>query len=92
MDGFNTDDAVKLAYIEQRQGNAREARALLLETLAVIRELPRLGTFGYGIRDEPRFVAILGELDGYLAAMYDRFIEARAANELDDLRAMAETI
>lgn len=129
-------NAVKLAYIEQRQGRDDAARALLLKALAVIRDLPRLGTYGYGIRDvqiyallgreedalaalrdaldagfrgslmfdgwpllvdpyldtirdDPRFASMVDELDGYLAIMRDRLLEAESAGELDRLRAMA---
>jgi tetratricopeptide (TPR) repeat protein len=52
-------NAVKLAYIYQREGREREATLLLTKTLDVIRDLPRLGTWGYGIRDVHAY-ALLG--------------------------------
>jgi hypothetical protein len=105
----------------------------------VLRGLPRLGTFGFGIRDvqiyallgrkeealaafrdaidagyrgsllfdgwplfadpyiesirdDPRFIAMLDELDGYLALMRDRLLEAEAKDNLAGLRAAAGTI
>lgn len=129
-------NAVKLAYIERRRGRKQVADELLLDTLDVIREQPRLGTYGYGIRDvqiyallgrkedalaafrdaldegfrgslmfdgwplyadpyldslrdDPRFSSMIDELDGYLAIMRDRLLQAEAAGDLDSLRAMA---
>ncbi len=132
-------NAVKLAYIDQQQGRNASANELLNRTLAVISESPRLGTYGYGIRDvqiyallgrneealaafrdaldegyrgslmfdgwplfsdpyiaairdDPRFVVMLDELDGYLAVMRDRLFEAEATDNLAGLRAIAGTI
>lgn len=128
-------NAVKLAYIERKRGRGQLADEMLLEVLDVIRDLPRLGTFGYGIRDvqiyallgrkedalaafrdaldegfrgslifdgwpliadpylesirdDPRFASMIDELDGYLAIMRDRLLEAEANDALDDLRGM----
>lgn len=130
-------NAVKLAYIYQRQGRSGEASRLLRETLEVIRDLPRLGTHGFGIRDvqiyallgrredaisafrdaldagyrgsllfdgwplaidpyldsirdEPRFIQMLDELDGYLATMRESIYRAEEAANLDALRARTE--
>jgi tetratricopeptide (TPR) repeat protein len=44
------------------------------------------------IRDDPRFVAMQDELDGYLAVMRDRLFEAEANDNLAALRAIAGTI
>lgn len=43
------------------------------------------------IRDDPRFVAMQDELDGYLAIMRDRLFEAEANDNLATLRAIAGT-
>lgn len=132
----NARNAVKLAFIEQREGRGRAATELLLQTLDVIRDLPRLGTYGYGIRDvqiyallgrkedaltafrealdagfrgslmfdgwplyldpyldsirnDPRFVAMLDELEGDLEVMRGRLYRAEAADDYGSLRAMA---
>lgn len=132
-------NAVKLAYIEQQLGRSVSANELLNRTLEVISELPRLGTYGYGIRDvqvyallgrkeealaafrdaldegfrgslmfdgwpllldpyiesirdDPRFVVMRDELDGYLAVMRDRLFEAEANDDLASLRAIAGII
>jgi hypothetical protein len=130
-------NAVKLAYIEQRRGQERAANEM--QALAVVRDLPRLGTYGHGIRDvqiyallgrkedalgafrealdegfrgslmfdgwplyadpyldnlrgDPRFASMIDELDGYLAIMRDRLLQAEATDDLDSLRAMATRI
>lgn len=134
----NSGSAVKLAYIDQQQGRNASAIELLNQTLEAIRESPRLGTYGYGIRDvqvyallgrnedalaafrdaldagfrgslkfdgwplfsdpfissirdDPRFTAMLDELEGYLAVMRDRLFEAESMGNLASLRAMAGT-
>lgn len=63
-------NAVKLAYIYQREGRNGEASRLLTETLDVIRDLPRLGTHGYGIRDV-QIYALLGREEDAIAAFRD---------------------
>jgi hypothetical protein len=110
-----------------------------MQALAVVRDLPRLGTYGHGIRDvqiyallgrkedalgafrealdegfrgslmfdgwplyadpyldnlrgDPRFASMIDELDGYLAIMRDRLLQAEATDDLDSLRAMATRI
>jgi TolB-like protein/Tfp pilus assembly protein PilF len=139
VDRSATRHAVKLAYIYQREGRSGEASRLLSEALDVIRDLPRLGTHGFGIRDvqiyallgrredaiaafrdaldagyrgsvlfdgwplaidpyldgirdDPRFVQMVDELDDYLVVMRDRLYEAESAGNLDDLRARAQSI
>jgi TolB-like protein len=67
IDRNSARDLVKLAFIEQRQGHGDKARELLLSTLAVLQTLPRLGTFGYGIRDV-QIYALLGRSEDALAA------------------------
>jgi TolB-like protein/Tfp pilus assembly protein PilF len=139
VDRATARNAVRLAYIHQLEGRPGQASRLLTETMTAIRDLPRLGIHGFGIRDvqvyallgrrddaiaafrealdagyrgslafdgwpisidpylesirdDPRFVRMLDELDDYLVAMRDRLYEAEAAGNLDDLRARAETI
>lgn len=132
-------NAVKLAYIDQRQGREPEASKLLRDALELVRHLPRLGTYGYGIRDvqiytllgrredalqalrhalddgfrgsvffdgwpleldpyleplrhEPRFTAMLEELEGDIAVMRDNIARAEAAGDFSALLARAETL
>jgi tetratricopeptide (TPR) repeat protein len=139
VDRSATQNAVKLAYIYQREGRNGEASRLLRETLDVIRDLPRLGTHGFGIRDvqiyallgrredaiaafrdaldagfrgsvlfdgwplavdpyldsirdEPRFIQMLDELESHLVVMRKNIYSAEAAGNLDDLRAQTETV
>jgi hypothetical protein len=44
------------------------------------------------VRDDPRFAAMLDELDGHLEVLRSRLLQAEAAGELGGLRRRAETI
>jgi TolB-like protein/Tfp pilus assembly protein PilF len=139
VDRETARNAVKLAYIYLRQGRKPDATRLLHQALETIRGLPRLGTFGFGIRDvqiyallgrredalnafrealdagfrgslmfdgwpleldpyldgirdEPRFRAMVAELDAEIGIMRDRLFQAEATGEFESLRARAETI
>jgi tetratricopeptide (TPR) repeat protein len=70
IDRSTARDAVKLAYIEQREGHDEKALELLNATLLAIRDLPRVGTFGFGIRDV-QIYALLGRTEDALAAFRD---------------------
>jgi tetratricopeptide (TPR) repeat protein len=70
VDRAAAQNAVKLAYIYQREGRTSEASGLLRETLEVIRDLPRLGTYGFGIRDV-QIYALLGRREDAIAAFRD---------------------
>jgi TolB-like protein/Tfp pilus assembly protein PilF len=139
VDRRTARNAVKLAYIHLQEGRRPEASSLLNEALEAIRGLPRLGTFGFGIRDvqiyallgrredalnafrealdagfrgsvmfdgwpleldpyldsireEPRFQAMVAELDAQVDVMRNRLFEAEAAGDFEALRTRAETI
>jgi tetratricopeptide (TPR) repeat protein len=139
VDRQTTRNAVKLAYIHLRQGRKPEATRLLHQALEALRGLPRLGTFGFGIRDvqiyallgrredalsafrealdagfrgslmfdgwpleldpyldsirgEPRFQAMVAELDAEVGIMRERLFQAEATGDFESLRARAETI
>ncbi|HET6628410.1 MAG TPA: hypothetical protein VFG91_01415 [Woeseiaceae bacterium] len=139
VDRQTARNAVKLAYIHLQEGRGQEASRLLNEALEAIRGLPRLGTFGFGIRDvqiyallgrredalnafrealdagfrgsvmfdgwpleldpylgsirgEPRFQAMVAELDAQVEVMRNRLFEAEAAGNFESLRSRAETI
>jgi len=51
IDAFNVADAVRYAFILQKQGENRRAEKLLQAALDVVRTLPRIGLAGHGIRD-----------------------------------------
>lgn len=70
IDRNSARDAVKLAYIEQREGHRERALELLNAALLAIRDLPRLGTYGFGIRDV-QIYALLGRTEEALAAFRD---------------------
>ncbi|HLU07545.1 MAG TPA: hypothetical protein VKZ91_13380 [Woeseiaceae bacterium] len=138
VDRSSADNALKLAFIYQHEGREAQASRFLSETLELIRDAPRLGTFGYGIRDvqiyallgrredaiaafrealdegyrgsvvfdgwpltidpyldairdDPRFIEMVAELDSHLAVMRDRLYAAQLSDSLDELRARAGT-
>src|SRR5690606_2662011 len=138
VDRSSADNALKLAFIYQHEGREAQASRFLSETLELIRDAPRLGTFGYGIRDvqiyallgrredaiaafrealdegyrgsvvfdgwpltidpyldairdDPRFIEMVAELDSHLAVMRDRLYAAPLSDSLDELRARAGT-
>ncbi|HSD69501.1 MAG TPA: hypothetical protein VLB07_08105, partial [Woeseiaceae bacterium] len=70
IDRNSARDAVKLAYIEQREGHDEKALELLNAALAAIRDLPRVGSYGFGIRDV-QIYALLGRTEDALAAFRD---------------------
>lgn len=51
VDRFNVGDVVKLAYLKQQEGDMDTADALLEAAMPVVRDTPRLGMAGHGIRD-----------------------------------------
>jgi hypothetical protein len=51
VDRFNLNSAVLLAFVEQQRDHPRAAAALLRQAESVIREIPRLGMAGHGIKD-----------------------------------------
>ena len=68
FDRFTVRDIVKLAYIDQQQGDTRRSQSLLTAALPVVQSLPRLGIFGQGVRDA-QIYALLGQLDNAIAAL-----------------------
>ncbi len=70
IDRNTARDAVKLAYIEQREGHKDKAVELLNASLQALRDLPRVGTFGFGIRDV-QIYALLGRTEDALTALRD---------------------
>ena len=136
VDRSSADNALKLAFIYQQEGRDAQASRFLSETLELLQGAPRLGTFGYGIRDvqiyalmgrredaiaafrealdegyrgsvafdgwplaidpylddirdDPRFVEMVAELESHLVVMRDRLDAAQLSDGLDELRARA---
>lgn len=59
VDRFTIRDIVRLAYINQKNGNLGRANELLTASLPAAQSLPRLGMFGHGILDA-EILALLG--------------------------------
>jgi TolB-like protein/Tfp pilus assembly protein PilF len=68
VDRFNVRNVVKLAYIRQRRGDTQEANLLLRAALDVVQSMPRLGMYGFGIRDV-QIYALLNRKDEAFAAL-----------------------
>jgi len=67
IDFMNASGALKLAYIWIERGQQAEAEALLEKVLNVVREQPRLGIAGHGIRDG-QALTLLGRTDEAIQA------------------------
>lgn len=70
IDRYTTGNVIKLAYIHQATGNEQRANELLSAALPVVQGLPRLGTFGQGIRDVEIF-ALLGRTEDAISTLRD---------------------
>lgn len=81
VDRRTVRNVVKLAYLEKQKGNQVYSDQLLHRALEVVRTMPRLGMFGYGIldaqiyalldRDEEALVALTQAVDsGYRGGVY----------------------
>ena len=139
IDNVTLPAVIRLAYIDQQEGDTLRAQELLHAALPVVRGLPRVGWFGQGIRevqilallgrseaalsslralvdegfrsslltnvwtldedpylaelrDDPRFTAILDEVNRAVQVMYEHVIEAENTGDWDSLRARAEII
>ncbi len=68
VDRQNSDDTVMLAYILQQEGKNTRAAELLSAALPVVREMPRLGMKGHGIRDV-QILTLLDRPDEALATL-----------------------
>lgn len=68
IDQFTLAAIIRLAYIEQREGNTVRALELLQAALPVVQELPRLGMSGQGTR-EVQILALLGRKEDAFVAL-----------------------
>jgi len=68
VDRVNIQFAVLLAYVEQQRNRPREAARLLRQAEIVLRDLPRLGMSGYGIRDV-QILTMLGRENDAIEAL-----------------------
>ena len=70
IDRFNLAEAVMLAFVEQKLGNAAAAKNLLDQALTTTASLPRVGFAGHGIRDV-QILALQGQVPSALDALRD---------------------
>lgn len=69
-DRFNLGFIVLAGYLEQQRGNADHASVLLRLALDYTRTAPRMGMWGYGIRDA-EVLALLGRPEAAIDALQD---------------------
>jgi TolB-like protein/Tfp pilus assembly protein PilF len=80
VDRFNLKSAVLLAYVEQQLNRPQVAAQLLQQAEDVVRDLPRLGAFGYGIRDV-QILTLMGRnnaaIDALTQAVDEGFVSSQ---------------
>ena len=74
IDIFNVANAIRYAFILQQQGEKKRAEALLAAALPIVRDLPRVGLAGHGIRDV-QILALQGKSFEALTAMREAIDE-----------------
>ena len=81
VDRFNIRFAILLAYVQQQRNQHQAAAQLLRQAELVLRDLPRLGMAGYGIRDV-QVLTLLGRenaaLDALTQAVDEGFVSSQS--------------
>lgn len=84
VDRNNVGAAVLLAYIEQQRNHPRQARLLLEQAEPVIRQLPRLGMAGHGIKDV-QILALQGRPNAAIEALAEAVDEGFVSSQRFDV-------
>lgn len=83
VDRFNINDAVVLAFVEQKRNHPRAAAQLLRQAEVVVRDLPRMGMAGHGIRDV-QILTLMGRenaaIDALTQAVNEGFVSSQSYN------------
>lgn len=83
VDHKNVDEAVLLAYIEQKRDRPKQAKVLLDKALPVVGKLPRLGMAGHGIEDV-HILTLQGRpnaaIEALLSAVEEGFVSSQGFN------------
>ncbi|MCP5093072.1 MAG: hypothetical protein GY949_19340, partial [Gammaproteobacteria bacterium] len=83
VDHKNVDEAVLLAFIEQKRDRPKQAQVLLDKALPVVEKLPRLGMGGHGIEDV-HILTLQGRpnaaIDALLSAVEEGFVSSQGFN------------
>ena len=74
VDRYNVADIIRYAFILQKLGEKKRAASLLAAALPVVRDLPRVGLAGHGIRDV-QILALQGKVFEALTAMREAIDE-----------------
>lgn len=79
VDRFNLRAAVLLAYVEQKRNRPEAAADLLRQAESIVRDVPRLGMAGHGIRDV-QILVLMGRrneaLDALAQAVDEGFVSS----------------
>jgi tetratricopeptide (TPR) repeat protein len=81
VDRYNVQSAILLAFVEQQRNNPKAAELLLQQAAPVVREIPRLGMAGHGIRDV-QILTLQGRrneaMDALTQAVAEGFVSSQA--------------
>ena len=80
---FNVQLAILLAYVQQKRDRSGEAIELLNKAEPIIREMPRLGTSGHGIRDV-HILTLRGQRAAAIDALQDAVDAGFVSSQLFD--------
>jgi TolB-like protein/cytochrome c-type biogenesis protein CcmH/NrfG len=83
VDRYNVANIIRYAFILQKQGDEDKADAILTAALPVVRDLPRVGIAGHGIRDV-QILALQGRSFDALNAMRDAIDEGYRGSVFSD--------
>lgn len=89
VDRFNVATAVLLAYTEQQRGHPQAAARLLEQAETIIRDLPRLGMGGHGIKDV-HILTMQGRRDAAVEALTEAVEEGFVSSQAFDVWAFDE--
>lgn len=89
IDKYTIPAIIRLAYISQREGDTAKAQKLLRAALPVVRDQPRLGWFGQGIR-EVQILALQGRREDAIVALRDLIDEGYLSSVLSNIWIMED--
>ncbi len=89
VDAYNVQSAILLAFIQQKRDLRNASRRLLEKAEPVVRNMPRLGMSGHGIRDV-HILTLLGRHRAALDALAEAVEEGFVSSQMFDVWAFNE--